>query len=157
MSPDHGADPSTVLLIEDNPGDVHLMREGLEKSSVDSTVTVVTDGEAALDYVSQCDVSDSESMPDLVFLDLNLPKANGRTVLEAIEREPRLRSVPVIICSSSKSPDDIRETAELGADGYHIKPVDPNEYISLVRTIAESVSDTGRIPPGEHSAADPVE
>lgn len=107
--------------------------------------------------MSQCDTSDSESVPDLVFLDLNLPNANGRTVLEAIEREPSLRSVPVIVCSSSKSTDDIRETAELGADGYHIKPVDPNEYISLVRTIAESVSDTGQAPPGEHSATDHVE
>ncbi|WP_226039492.1 response regulator [Natrinema sp. DC36] len=157
MSPDHRVDPPAVLVIENNPGDVHLMREGLEKSGVDGTITVITDGETALDYVSQCEASDSEAVPDLVFLDLNLPKANGRTILEAINREPQLRSVPVIVCSSSKSPDDIRETAELGVDGYHIKPVDPNEYISLVRTIVESVSDSGQAPPGEYSTIGPVE
>ena len=157
MTPEHRPEPPELLVVEDNPGDVRLLREALEGSDLDGSITVVTDGEAALDYLGQCGDSDSaDSSTDLalVILDLNLPKVNGAAVLEAIRSDPRLRSIPVVVLSSSKSEEDIRETNDLGADGYHVKPIDPNEYMSLVRSIAASVSDTGRPPPGAYSATD---
>ncbi|WP_254762133.1 response regulator [Natrinema marinum] len=155
MTRDHGIDPADILLIEDNPGDIHLIREALEKGSTDGSVPVITDGAEALDYVDRWD--DAGSAPAVVVLDLNLPKVDGKTILEAIRADPALRSVPVVVFSSSESAEDIRETNHRGADGYHVKPVDPNEYIALVRAIAASVSDTGRPPPGAYSTTDPIE
>lgn len=154
MSRDREVRRLEVLLVEDNPGDVHLIREAFEESSIDSSLTVVTDGEAALDYLHQRNEYESETKPDLTLLDLNVPKVNGRNVLEEIKADPDLRSVPVIVLTSSVSRDDIHETYELGADGYFVKMVDPNGFISLIREVEESLANSGRLPPGEYSDLD---
>lgn len=148
MTRDRREKPLRVLVVEDNPGDVHLIREALEGSAVDSSLTVLTDGEAVLDYLRRRD-DDSELNPDLAILDLNVPKVAGRTILEEIDARAALRSVPVFVLSGSKSTDDVRETYERGADGYFVKPVDPDEFISLVRSIETAVADAGRLPSGE--------
>lgn len=154
MSRDQGVRRLEVLLVEDNPGDVHLIREAFEESGIDSSLTVVTDGEAALDYLHQRNGYESETKPDLTLLDLNVPKVNGRNVLEEIKDDPDLRSVPVIVLTSSASRDDIHETYALGANGYFVKKVDPNGFISLIQKVEESLADSGRLPLGKYSEID---
>lgn len=153
----NSGDSLDVLVVEDNPGDVRLIREAFEGSDEASSVVIVTDGEEALDYLYRRREYESATVPDLVLLDLNVPKVNGRDVLERIEGDgevDEVGSVPVVVFSGSRSPDDVRETYELGASGYFTKPVDPSEFISTVRTIEESAAGDGRVPPGEYSDLD---
>lgn len=154
MTRGRDGDPLRILLVEDNPGDVHLIREAFAESTVDSSLTTVSDGEAALGYLKGH--HGPETRPDLVLLDLNVPKVDGKTVLEAIEPDPEQSAVPVAIFTSSESRDDVHETHDLGADSYFIKPVDPNEFMTTVRTLGESLADSGRLPPGEYGDLDRV-
>lgn len=154
MTRDGSVDHLDILLVEDNPGDVRLIREALGESSVESSLTTVTNGEEALDYLRRGNEDESEARPDLTILDLNVPKVHGRRVLERIRGDSKLRSMPVIILSSSGARDDIHETYELGANGYFVKPVDPNELFSLVRTVEESLAASGRLPLGEYADID---
>lgn len=154
MGYDRDGEPLNVLIIEDNRGDVHLIRKAFEESCIDSSVTVVPDGEEALDYLYQRNEYDAVPKPDLVLLDLNVPKVRGRTVLTKINNEPDLQSIPVIVLSGSTSPDDIHDTRELGAVSYFTKPLDPNEYTSLVQTIGKTVVTDGQVPLGEYADID---
>lgn len=149
MTTDH-AGSLDVLLVEDNPGDVHMVREAFEGSDVDASLTVVTDGEAATDYLLRRGDYESAPRPNLAFLDLNLPKLNGGPVLEEMAGHADLQSVSVAVLSSSESEADVRETRELGADGYFVKPVDPMAFISLVQRVIETVAEDGRAPPGRY-------
>lgn len=141
-------DPLSVLVVEDNAGDVRLIRTGLEASGVATAPTVVNDGDAALEQLLG---SPADTSPDLLLLDLNVPKRTGRDVLELLQAESSGCSIPILVLSGSQSDEHIRETLELGADGYFVKPVDPHEFISLIETIVESVAESGTVPPGEHA------
>lgn len=143
-----------VLLIEDNPGDVRLVREAFEESPIDSSLTLCTDGEDALDCLFQRAEYESAARPDLVILDLNIPKVSGRQVLGRVDAAPDLSSPPVLVLSGSKSRDDVLETYELGAAGYVTKPTNPNEFISTIQTIAASFANSESIPAGEYSDLD---
>lgn len=132
-----------------------MIREALGESAVDSSLAISRNGEDALDYLFQRNGNESATRPDIVILDLNVPKVNGRAVLEAITDDPDLQSVPVIVLSGSKAPDDILETYKSGAEGYLVKPTDPNEFIATVRTVAETVADDGPVPEGEYADLDP--
>ena len=147
-------EPLNVLVVEDNRGDVRLIENGFDESSVARSLTVVNDGEAALDYLYRRNGYESEGKPDLVLLDLNVPKKTGRDVLAQIGGEPELRSIPFLVLSGSQAETHILETYELGADGYFVKPVDPLEFISLVERVAESVASSGTLPQGEYSDID---
>ncbi|SDJ95518.1 response regulator [Natronorubrum texcoconense] len=147
-------EPLHVLVVEDNRGDVRLIENGFEESSVERSLTVVNDGEAALDYLYRRNGYESEAKPDLVLLDLNVPKKTGRDVLEQIGGERDLRSIPLLVLSGSQAENHILETHELGADGYFVKPVDPHEFISLVGRVANSIATSGTLPPGEYSEID---
>lgn len=145
-------DPLSVLVVEDNEGDVRLIRTGLESSDIATAPTVVNDGDAALEQLLE---SPGPDRPDLLLLDLNVPKRTGRDVLEQLQADSKRCSIPILVLSGSQSDEHIRETLELGADGYFVKPVDPHEFISLIETVVESVAESGTVPPGEHAEIEP--
>ncbi|MBL8362714.1 MAG: response regulator [Rubrivivax sp.] len=127
--------PVRVLLVEDNPGDADLTRETLEAGRLHLEIDVVVDGEQALDYLLQRPPYAGKPMPDLVLLDLNLPRISGREVLEEIRRQPRLRKVPIVILTSSDAEQDIVRSYELGANCYVTKPVGFEAFQTVVRSV----------------------
>lgn len=141
-------DPLSVLVVEDNEGDVRLIKTGLDASEISTAPTVVNDGDEALGRLFEAPV---DERPDLLLLDLNVPKRTGRDILEHLQADSTRCSIPILVLSGSQSDEHIRETLELGADGYFVKPVDPHEFISLIETVVESVADSGTVPPGEHA------
>jgi len=125
-----------IFLAEDNPADVYLLREalGVEADS-DMELLVAHDGEEALDYVHRRGRFSALPKPDLVILDLNLPKSDGSDILQAVRESDELRHVPVVILTSSDSPKDRAAAARLGADGYITKPSDLDAFLSLGTTL----------------------
>lgn len=126
-----------VLLAEDNPGDVRLTQEGFDASPIDTTVHVVTDGDATLDFVYRRGEYADAPRPDLVVLDLNLPCTNGDDVLADLKADPELRRVPVVVFTSSQARDDLLTAYDHHANACLSKPVDPTEYIEMVSRIGE--------------------
>jgi CheY-like chemotaxis protein len=124
--------PISVLLVEDDPGDVVLIEEAFEHNKVRNTLTIVGDGVEAMEHLR----SDAER-PDLVLLDLNLPRKDGREVLAEIKSDPGLRSIPVVVLTTSKAEEDILRSYDLHANAYVTKPVDFNRFIEVVRQIDE--------------------
>lgn len=141
-------DPLSVLVVEDNEGDVRLIQTGLDASEISTAPTVVNDGDAALEQLLG---APEDERPDLLLLDLNVPKRTGRDILAYLQAESMGCSIPVLVLSGSQSDEHIRETLELGADGYFVKPVDPHEFISLIDTVVASVAESGTVPSGEHA------
>ena len=127
-----------ILLVEDNPDDVELTRIAFAEAGSGHVIRVVTDGAEALDYLlargehANRDISD---MPALVLLDLNLPKLNGREVLQAIRENPATRSLPVVVLTTSAEPMDVGSVYELGANSYIQKPVEFERFVDVVRQI----------------------
>ena len=129
--------PIDILLVEDNPGDVRLTREAFKEGQINNDLVVVRDGEAALDFLYQRDEYAEASRPDLILLDLNLPKIGGLEVLDAIKGDPSLRSIPVIILTGSESEEDIIRGYNAHSNAYLTKPVTPDGFIELVRTFED--------------------
>ena len=121
-----------ILLVEDNPDDAELTRIAFAEAGVDYRLHVVGDGVQALAYLRGCAPTD---LPSLVLLDLNLPKLNGREVLEAIRAEPTTRSLPVVVLTTSAEPFDVDTVYELGANSYIQKPVEFERFVEVVRQI----------------------
>jgi chemotaxis family two-component system response regulator Rcp1 len=124
-----------VLLVEDNPGDADLTRDTLEDSRIHLDITVVVDGVEAIDYLLRRGAHANATTPDLIILDLNLPGMDGRAVLAEARRHPHLRSIPVVILTSSDAERDVVQTYELGANCYITKPVDLSAFQAIVRSI----------------------
>ncbi|MGK0190628.1 MAG: chemotaxis family two-component system response regulator Rcp1 [Verrucomicrobiales bacterium] len=120
--------PLDILLVEDNPGDVRLMLEILREGDIPHDFNVVTDGEQALLYLRKEEHYASKPRPDIVFLDLNMPRMGGLEVLKVIKSSPELRSLPVIILTSSTSPEDIESAYTDHANCFITKPMDPDEF-----------------------------
>lgn len=120
-----------ILMAEDNPGDVFLVRRALEKHNLDVDLQVVQDGQAALRLIEHADADDSVICPDLVVLDLNLPRATGGRVLERIRQSPRYAATPIIVVTSSDSPLDRAAAARFGAAHYFQKPSDLAGFMEL--------------------------
>jgi chemotaxis family two-component system response regulator Rcp1 len=134
-----GADSNSieVLLVEDNPGDVRLTREALKEGKVFNNLSVAKDGEEALAFLRrEGDFADAPR-PDVILLDLNLPRLDGREVLEAIKADPSLRTIPVVILTSSEAERDIARAYELNANCYITKPVDLDQFITVVKSIED--------------------
>ena len=129
------ARPVEILLVEDSPGDVQLTVEALRDARVHNTLHVVTDGEEALAFLRRQGPWAEAPRPDLVLLDLNLPRKSGREVLAEVKADPDLRRIPVVILSTSENPDDIRAAYDLAANCYVTKPQDLDEFIGAVRAI----------------------
>jgi CheY-like chemotaxis protein len=119
-----------ILLVEDNPADVGLVREALEEHVVDCDLTVITDGESAIRFIQELDRSDAE-LPTLVILDLNLPRRTGRDVLQSLRASVRLSKAPTVILSSSDGKTDREDAARLGASAYIRKPSQLGDFIAL--------------------------
>ena len=123
-----------ILLVEDNPGDVRLTKEALREGGLDHNLIVASDGEEALRYLTQAERL-GKPVPDIIFLDLNLPKKDGREVLAEIKRDPALKIIPVVILTTSEADQDIQKSYELHANCYITKPVDINHFIELITSI----------------------
>jgi chemotaxis family two-component system response regulator Rcp1 len=125
----------TILLVEDNPGDVRLVQEIFQDGKIFNRLQIARDGEQATDYLRQRGYYQDAPRPDLILLDLNLPKKNGAEVLEEIKTDPKLHSIPVIILTASKAEEDIARAYDHYANCYLTKPIDLNQFISVVQQI----------------------
>ena len=134
----------SILLVEDNEGDVRLTREALREADVDVELIVARDGEEALAFLR----GESAARPAIVLLDLNLPKLDGLEVLEAIKGDPELRQTPVIMLTTSSSERDVLACYERGANCYVVKPLDLDEFTALVQAINRFWLGVVRLPPG---------
>jgi len=123
-------------VVEDSPSDVRLIREALKETSVPVHITVTRDGVEALDYLRQSDMG-RVARPDLILLDLNLPRKNGREVLVEVKSSPTLKPIPVLVMTSSKADEDVAQAYMLNANCYITKPADLREYVDVVRSIEE--------------------
>ena len=129
--------PIEILLVEDNPGDVRLTREALKDAKVINNLHVAGDGVAAMDFLHRQSEHHNAVRPDLILLDLNLPKKDGREVLSEIKADPGLRQIPVVILTTSKAEEDILKTYDLHANCYITKPVDLEKFIEVISAIED--------------------
>lgn len=141
--------PVDILLVEDNPGDVELTKEALEISKMKNNLYVAVDGEEAMDFLYKKGKFTSVPKPDLILLDLNLPKKDGREVLKEIKSEPGLRRIPVVILTTSESEEDVLKTYDLHANCYITKPLDLDRFIKVVKTIQDFWLSIVVLPDGE--------
>jgi two-component system, chemotaxis family, response regulator Rcp1 len=127
--------PVEILLVEDNPGDVDLTREAFGESKLSNRVNRVADGVEALAYLRREGEYAGVRLPDIILLDLNLPRKDGRAVLAEVKQDPILRRIPVVILTTSRAEEDIIRTYDLHANCYISKPVDFERFMSVVRQI----------------------
>lgn len=135
-----------ILLIEDNPADVLLTREAFRESRYLPKISVAEDGEVALRYLRRQGRYADASRPDLILLDLNLPKKDGRELLAELKADPYLRQIPVIVLTTSEAEQDIERAYELHANCYLTKPFDINEFVRKVRSIEDFWLTVVRLP-----------
>nr|WTA00738.1 response regulator [Streptomyces sp. NBC_00857] len=140
------AQPIEVLLVEDDAGDELMTREAFEDNKIRNTLHVVRDGKEALDFLYRRGDHEDAPRPDLVLLDLNLPKYDGRQVLEEIKTDPELASIPVVVLTTSSAEEDILRSYKLHANAYVTKPVDLDQFIAAVRQIDEFFVSVVRLP-----------
>jgi CheY-like chemotaxis protein len=136
-----------VLLVEDDPGDVLLIREALEDHEVRNRLSVVNDGVEAMAYLRRQGDYAEARRPDLVLLDLNLPRMNGAEVLEQVKTDPALSLIPVVILTTSEAEEDILRSYKLHANAYVTKPVDYDRFTQTVRKIEEFFIGMVKLPP----------
>ena len=129
--------PIEVLLVEDNAGDVRLTIEAMREGKVLNNLNVASDGEEALAFLRREGMYSVAPRPDLILLDLNLPKKDGREVLAEIKADPDLRRIPVVVLTTSSAEEDILRTYNLHGNCYIHKPVDLEQFISVVRSISD--------------------
>ena len=141
--------PIEILLVEDNPGDVDLAREALDSGKVRNTLHVVGDGELAMAFLRCQGQFARMPRPDLVLLDLNLPRMDGREVLAAIKTDEDLKRIPVVILTTSKAEEDILQTYNLHANCFITKPIDLHQFIKVVQAIEEFWFTIVKLPPNE--------
>ena len=127
--------PIEVLLVEDDPGDVELTREAMEVAKLAVNLRVVKDGEEAMLYLRKVGSYARAVRPDLVLLDLNMPRKDGREVLRDIREDPELTSLPVIVLTTSDSEEDVLSTYDIGANCYVTKPVGLDQFVKAVQSI----------------------
>ena len=136
-----------VLLVEDDPGDVLMTREAFEEY-LHNRLDVVTDGAAALSYLRHEEPYADAPRPDLILLDLNLPRRDGREVLQEIKADPNLRHIPVIVLTTSQAEEDVLRSYQLHANAYVTKPVDFESFIKAIRQIDHFFVSVVRLPAG---------
>jgi chemotaxis family two-component system response regulator Rcp1 len=140
--------PVEILLAEDNPGDVTLTRKALEEGRLANNLHVATDGVEALGFLRQTDEYADAPRPDLVLLDLNMPRKDGKAVLEAMQADEDLSRIPVVVLTSSESEADIARSYELNANAYLTKPVDFDGFVEIVDRIDEFWFQVVKLPEG---------
>ncbi len=128
-------DKPRILLVEDNPGDIRLTQEALKESHVEITLDVVSDGEQAIDFLMQRNKYVDTVRPNIILLDLNLPKKNGIEVLKEIKAHDLLKRIPVIVLTTSDAEHDISKAYDLHANCYILKPVDFDDFANVIKLI----------------------
>ena len=151
MDPTNLARPVEILLVEDNPGDVELTAEALRAGKISNQMHVVEDGESAMAYLRKEGGYAGVPCPDVVLLDLNLPRKDGREVLEEIKADPGLKKIPVIILTTSQAEEDILRAYNLAANCYITKPVDLDQFTKVVQSIEEFWFTVVKLPPNAPS------
>jgi chemotaxis family two-component system response regulator Rcp1 len=136
-----------ILLVEDNPGDVRLTQEALKSTKVLNNLNVVMDGVEAMAYLRQEGEYTDAVLPDLILLDLNLPKKDGREVLEEIKADQSLRRIPVVVLTVSQADKDIFRSYDLNANCYITKPINLDQFVEVVRAIDEFWLTIVKLPP----------
>jgi len=147
MNPPNGAAPIEVLLVEDDPGDVLMTQEAFAEHKVGNRLAVVSDGDEALAYLRREGKYADAVRPDLVLLDLNLPRRDGRQVLAEIKGDQDLRQIPVVVLTTSQADEDILRSYSLHANAYVTKPVDFERFIAVVRQIDQFFVSVVKLPP----------
>lgn len=142
--------PVEILLVEDNPGDVRLTMEALKEGRLLNHVSVAEDGVEALAFLRQEGKYADEVRPDLILLDLNLPKKDGREVLAEIKEDPELRQIPVVVLTTSTAEQDVLGTYDLHANCYINKPVDFEQFIKVVKSVGDFWFSVVILPPGKN-------
>lgn len=140
--------PIEILLVEDNPGDVRLTMEALKESEVYHELNVVQDGVEAMAYLRRQDEYTDAVLPDLILLDLNLPRKDGREVLAEIKSEPQLRRIPVVVLTTSDAELDILKSYDLHTNCYITKPVNLEQFIRVIKAIEHFWLTIVRLPTG---------
>jgi CheY-like chemotaxis protein len=139
--------PIEVLLIEDDPGDVLITREAFEHYKIHNTLRVASDGQEGLDYLYQRGSHKGASRPDLILLDLNLPKYDGHQLLERIKSDSDLCHIPVVVLTTSAAEEDILRSYRLHANAYVTKPVGFEQFMNVIRQIDEFFVQVVTLPP----------
>jgi CheY-like chemotaxis protein len=139
--------PVEILLVEDDPGDVLITREAIESSKVANRLSVVSNGEEALQFLRREEPFADAPRPGLLLLDLNLPRLDGREVLARMKADPDLRRIPVVVLTTSSSDEDIVRSYDLHANAYVTKPVDFDQFMSVVRQIDQFFVSIVTLPP----------
>ena len=124
-----------ILLVEDSPGDVRLTVEALKEAKVTNNLSVVPDGVEAMDFLQQKGSYKDAARPDIILLDLNLPRKDGREVLAEIKNDPELKQIPVVVLTTSQSEQDVLRAYDLHANCYIAKPVDFKQFMTVVKSI----------------------
>jgi CheY-like chemotaxis protein len=140
--------PIDILLVEDDPGDVLMTREALEDSKLANVLSVVGNGEDALKYLRGEAPFEGAQRPDLILLDLNLPRVDGRQVLEVVKADPDLRRIPVVVLTTSQAEEDVLRSYDLHANAYVTKPVNFDQFVRCVQAIDEFFLTIVRLPTG---------
>ena len=150
-----GAKRVVILLADDDPGDQELTRRALQDDVVRSELHIVGDGEELLDYLfrrGKYDQTESSPRPDLILLDLNMPKMNGREALQVLKQDPDLSLIPIVVLTTSQQETDIVRSYDLGCSSYIQKPVDIDQFIEVVRMLGNYWFDIVTLPPTEASS-----
>jgi CheY-like chemotaxis protein len=149
--------PFEILLAEDNPGDVRLAREAFREANISHNLHVVADGVEAMAFLHHEGRYASAPTPDIILLDLNMPRMDGRRVLALVKGDPTLRRTPIVVLSSSENGTDIQTSYELQANCYITKPTDFDQYIAVVRKIEEFWAFVAELPIHRPAPSTPTE
>ena len=149
MTPEMQARPVELLLVEDNPGDVRLTIEALNEGRVINNLIVVKDGQEAIAFLRRQGRYAEAARPDLILLDLNLPRKGGLEVLAEIKEDPDLKQIPVVVLTTSQAEQDVLSTYRLHANCYIVKPVDLNQFMAVVQAIKSFWLAVVMLPPRE--------
>jgi CheY-like chemotaxis protein len=146
MSESRASKPIEVLLVEDDPGDVLITEEAFKDYKIANNLTVVTNGEDAISYLRKQGQYADAPTPDLVLLDLNLPRRDGREVLREVKGDPGLRRIPIVVLTTSDAEEDVLASYDLHANAYVRKPVDFEQFVAAVRSIDDFFITVVRLP-----------
>ncbi len=147
MSSRRVSQPIEILLVEDSPGDIRLTQEVLKGGKINNHLSVVEDGVQAIAFLNRELPYTTAPYPNLILLDLNLPKKDGREVLEVIKADPKFKRIPVIILTTSRAEEDIAQAYDLHANCYIAKPIDLDQFIRVIKSIEEFWLTIVKLPP----------
>lgn len=140
------AQPLEILLVEDNPGDIRLIKEILKEGRINNNLNITEDGEEAMEFLRKEGEFANSPRPDLILLDLNLPKKDGREVLEEIKEDENLRRIPVVVLTTSTAEEDILKSYDMHANSYITKPVDFDQFIKVIKSIEDFWLEVVKLP-----------